>query len=502
MNLFMQVAGWTVIHFLWQGAGIALVAAAALRMVAHRTPNSRYVIACAGLALMLAAPIVTGRLLWTAAASRDAAGEHILQPYQSGATARDVPSFKAFAAITAPAAASARSILSGVSEDAVIRGIATAWLTGVFLLLARMAGGWWYVRRLHRIALATGSCRWQTACRRIAYRLGLPAAAHVVESHLVDVPTVVGWLRPAIILPVAAVAALTPAQVEAILAHELAHIRRHDYAVNLLQTIAETLLFYHPAVWWLSRRIRAEREHCCDEIAVRMSGDAVAYARALAALESARAGSLAIALAATGGSLLDRVRRILRAPVTEEPRSPGWAATLALTMIFTAGAGTIQYVPAAKNADVAQPPAPEAPAPHGVPAVPTVPVIPALPPLPPARPENIEPAIAPVPPAAAAPAVPSVPAIASVPATADVDFAQPPPPPLPPVPAQASPAPPAPPAPPALPARRHHRLRLRRWQAASTRRSPRATATGRCSGRTTTNGSMRARTGRSRSPTT
>ena len=156
------------------------------------------------------------------------------------------------------------------------------------LLLARMAGGWWHVRRLHRIALATASSRWQTACRRLAYRLGLPAAAHVVESALVDVPTVVGWLRPAILLPIAALASLSPAQVEAILAHELAHIRRHDYAVNVLQTIAETLLFYHPAVWWISKRIRAEREHCCDDIAVAVCGDPVGYAQALAELESWR----------------------------------------------------------------------------------------------------------------------------------------------------------------------------------------------------------------------
>ena len=100
---------------------------------------------------------------------------------------------------------------------------------------------------------------WQVACRRIAFRLGLPAAAHVVESAIVEVPTVVGWLRPAILLPIAALATLTPAQVEAILAHELAHIRRHDYLVNVLQTFAETLLFYHPAVWWLSARVRSER---------------------------------------------------------------------------------------------------------------------------------------------------------------------------------------------------------------------------------------------------
>ena len=155
----------------------------------------------------------------------------------------------------------------------------------------------------------------------------------------------VGWLRPAILLPIAAIATLTPAQVEAILAHELAHIRRHDYAVNLLQTIAETLLFYHPAVWWLSKRVRAEREHCCDEIAVEICGDAVAYAKALAELESWRTASPAMAVAATGGSLVDRVRRILRVPITDEPRSPSWAVTLALTMIFTAGAGSIQHLP-------------------------------------------------------------------------------------------------------------------------------------------------------------
>src|SRR5262249_58741996 len=127
-----------------------------------------------------------------------------------------------------------------VSIQVLMRWIVSAWLAGVVLLLARMAGGLVYVRRLHRSALATGASRWQTTCRRIAYRLGLPAAAHVVESARVDVPTVVGWLRPAILLPVAAIAALTPAQVEAILAHELAHIRRHDYAVNLLQTFAAT----------------------------------------------------------------------------------------------------------------------------------------------------------------------------------------------------------------------------------------------------------------------
>ncbi|PYQ70950.1 MAG: hypothetical protein DMG04_22850, partial [Acidobacteria bacterium] len=228
--------------------------------------------------------------------------------------------------------------------DRFVRGITLAWLLGVFVLLGRMLGGWWRVRRLQRIALAaTPPSRWQLACRRLAERLDV-VAAHVVESTLVDVPTVVGWLRPVILLPVAAVAALTPAQVEAILAHELAHIRRHDYAVNVLQTIAETLLFYHPAVWWLSKQIRLEREDCCDDVAVAVCGDGVAYAQALANLETWRTTSPVFAVAASGGSLVDRVRRIVRVPIPEEPRSHGWAATVALSVLFTAGAGSVQHL--------------------------------------------------------------------------------------------------------------------------------------------------------------
>jgi len=226
----------------------------------------------------LAAPLTDNAVLRTAAAPRIAA---------------DPPAARA----SAPAlAVSAFRWTVGSNLNGIAQGIAIAWLFGVAVLLGRMAGGWWHVRQLHRLALATSSSRWQTACRRLAYRLGLPAAAHVVESALVEVPTVVGWLRPAILLPIAALATLTPAQVEAILAHELAHIRRHDYALNVLQTVAETLLFYHPAIWWVSNRIRAEREHCCDEIAVAVCGDPISYARALAELESLRTSSTAMAL--------------------------------------------------------------------------------------------------------------------------------------------------------------------------------------------------------------
>jgi len=346
MTLFLQSAGWALIHFVWQGGAIAAVAAVALRLTERRSANLRYLVACTALTAMLAAPVVTARLLWFASTSPAAAETGLSSSMPAGA-ARVLTHT---VAVDAEEASKPSTMVVAISRgafpidrlDRIGPGIAIAWLLGVAMLLARTVGGWWRVRRLHRTALASSSSRWQTACRRIAYRLGLPAAAHVVESALVDVPTVVGWLRPAILLPVAALASLSPAQIEAILAHELAHIRRHDYALNVLQTFAETLLFYHPAIWWLSKRIRIEREHCCDEIAVAMCGDPVSYARALAELETWRTTSASMALAATGGSLLDRVRRILRVPVTDEPRSASWAATLALTMIFTAAAAISQ----------------------------------------------------------------------------------------------------------------------------------------------------------------
>ena len=128
---------------------------------------------------------------------------------------------------------------------------------------------------------------------RLARRLHLTRRISLLESRLVDVPTVVGWIKPVVLLPVSALAGLSAEQLEAILAHELAHIRRHDYLVNLLQTLVETLLFYHPAVWWLSGRIRAERENCCDDLAVSLCGDPVTYASALADLEALPARTLA-----------------------------------------------------------------------------------------------------------------------------------------------------------------------------------------------------------------
>jgi hypothetical protein len=178
----------------------------------------------------------------------------------------------------------------------------------------------------------------------------------VVQSAAVHVPLVVGWLRPVVMLPASALTGLSPAQLESIIAHELAHVRRHDYLVNALQSVAEVLLYYHPACWWISHRIRVEREHCCDDMAVALCGDGVTYASALADLETHRRQA-AFALAATDGPLLQRVRRVI-APASAAQRPAGWAGSLApiaLMIVLMAGA---QAAGRAAIADVPQAMAP------------------------------------------------------------------------------------------------------------------------------------------------
>ena len=326
MNPWTHVIGWTLIHFFWQGAILAVAAEGALRSCRNRSANTRYAIACVALAAMLAAPIVSARVLMTP-------GQVI------------APTVGLSHATPAPAIVST-AIRSWMIDDALsmdaVRGrvdtllptIVVVWLVGVAVLMVRMAGGLWHVRRLQITSLSTDQSRWQTAATRIASRLGLRVNVHVVESTLVDAPAAVGWLRPVVLLPIAALAHLTPSQVEAILAHELIHIRRHDFVVNLAQSVAETILFFHPGVWWVSSQIRAEREHCCDDVAVQVCGDPVGYASALAELEAWRSRGTTLALAATGGSLRSRVQRLLRAPIGHEPRSPIWVVTLGLTIVF------------------------------------------------------------------------------------------------------------------------------------------------------------------------
>lgn len=327
---------WTLIHFLWQGSIIGLLAAVSLWALRPRS-TVRYAIGVGALAAMLAAPAVTFSLLLEAqppagtdmtmsmapAADQDAATP--VAPLDGIAVGQSV-----VRSASGASAASIASIAAVAGHPAVVATILAVWLTGVLFLSLRLLGGLVVARRHATRAVRPVSPQVQRIADSLAARLALRRAVRVFESTRVAVPMMMGWLKPVVLLPTAALAGLSPTQLEALLAHELAHVRRHDYLVNLLQSVVETLLFYHPAVWWVSRQVRADREDCCDDLAVAVC-DRVAYASALADLAATRPAH-GLALAATDGRLVDRVRRILRGPDAAAPTSPSWAV-LGVTLL-------------------------------------------------------------------------------------------------------------------------------------------------------------------------
>jgi len=267
--------GWGVLHSLWVGTALAAGLYVVLALTRRRSPKVRYFLCCMGLAGAVALPAAMGvcaALNWR---------------------------------VEAPLLADAGFIL----EPAVPR-IAIAWVVGASLALTQLVGGWAYIQhRMRRDAWPSNAVS-RTELLVLSSRLGLAPRVRILESTYIETPLVVGALRPAVVLPTLGVLELSARELDAILGHELAHIRRHDYLANLVQSVVEAVLFYHPAVWWLSRLIRQEREHCCDDLAVRACGDTLLYLRSLTVLESLRYVSPAPVAAAAGTPLVDRIRRL------------------------------------------------------------------------------------------------------------------------------------------------------------------------------------------------
>jgi TonB family protein len=306
--------GWTLLHSLWEGAIVSAALAAAL--VAMRSPRARYAAAC------LAMLVIVGGF-----------GLTLVRVMPEGAHGLR---------IAKPATVSATNVRPGMDAvgpsnrdlAAVVPWLAPFWIAGVCIFYLGNAASWISVCRLRRRGVCCASEYWQDQLVRLSDRLRLSRPVRLLESCLVDAPMVLGHFRPVILMPIGLLAGLPAGQMEAILLHELAHIRRYDYLVNVLQRSVEGLLFYHPAVWWISHVIRAERENCCDDVVVAMSGNAHEYAVALAALEQNRWSAREPAVAATGGSLVKRIRRLLY------PRGPNgaWTPLFSAVILMTTAA--------------------------------------------------------------------------------------------------------------------------------------------------------------------
>ena len=317
----MRLVGMALLHFLWQGAAIAAVAFLAMSLV--RRASAKYLVGVAMLLAMLAAPAVTFLVLeqrHEAAAAvagfggMAGAGRALIY----GGTSHVVNAANAASASNASDTADTDAKLffgAGTSAEETESSIyllwfVEAWFLGVVLLSLRPAAGFFLVERLRlkKGNAVTGALR--ARCLELQRRLGLQRVVRYCESLQLEAPAVAGWFRPVVLLPVSALTGLTEQQLDAVIAHELAHVKRLDSFVNLFQIAAETLLFYHPAVWWLSKRVRAERENCCDDVAIRVCGNAVEYARALATMAEWQSAP-ALAMAANRSPLAERVARLL-----------------------------------------------------------------------------------------------------------------------------------------------------------------------------------------------
>jgi|SRR5438093_141244 len=320
--------GWALVDSLWQNALAAAGLAALLAIIPVRAARTRYAVAIVTLALMLALPAATAVRLsemspWT---SDVVTATSAVAPGPTG------PGPQAVATTPTPAAIRA-------AIEPVLPWVVLAWFGGVVALSLRLASGGLMTRQLGRVGTSSVPDACVEAVARLAARLRISRPVRVLGSAVVQVPAVIGWLRPMILLPASALTGLTPLQLDALLAHELAHVRRYDYVVNLLQSVVETLLFYHPAAWWVSQQVREEREHCCDDLAVAVCGDAHFYATALLSMERLRVTPPAFALAAAGrgGTLMGRIQRLV-APVQAEIFPRWMAGVVAVTLALGGGA--------------------------------------------------------------------------------------------------------------------------------------------------------------------
>jgi beta-lactamase regulating signal transducer with metallopeptidase domain len=293
-SAFAYHLGWTLLHFLWQGTVVGLLYACLRNLMADAAPQARYLLSLSMLAVLALLPVLT---LW----------------YLSG-TPLTVSPIEGFAAgvhvFTPPPQSSWLEMLRTLLHP-LVPWTVPAWSAGVALLGFKSIAGWRRARQLTRHASHMAPAAWQDTTARIATQVGVRVRVSLMITAQVTVPCVVGWLKPVILLPPAALTGLSTLQLEMVLAHELSHVHRHDYLVNLLQIVVETLLFYHPVVRWISRDARREREHCCDDTAVHACGDALHYAHALTDLEALRSGDVAPALGLNGGDLTMRVERLI-----------------------------------------------------------------------------------------------------------------------------------------------------------------------------------------------
>lgn len=289
----------TLLHFIWQGCLVALVLKCALSTTSHHKADTRYLLSSLAMLAHFLLPLCTFLLIYLPNSLSS------LNPLEFLATEQSKLGLS-------------QNISQAWSANIIEYAayISLSWLTVVMVLVVKLLLELYSVHRLPKQNVLPTSRALIERFQHLSQQLNIKSEPQLLISLKVKVPMAIGWLKPVVLLPASMLSGLTPAQLDMLMLHELAHIRRHDYLVNFLQTLVETLLFFHPAVHWVGKKIRNEREYCSDDIAVHHCGNPVAYAHTLADTASHcnkhRAHTIpAIAMAASGGDLKQRVLRLV-----------------------------------------------------------------------------------------------------------------------------------------------------------------------------------------------
>jgi len=320
----VDALGWMLLHSIWQSVLLGMVALLGFALLRRFSAQSRYVLGVAllGSQLLLSAITYLYYLpVSTVGATSPMAGsgapELILLPEYS----------------LSPVASIQLWLALHLNE------LVIGWLVGVGILLVRFLGSWTYLQRLHFTSQVVRDKTWTTRFGLLLGKLNVGQSIELRETSRIVTPMVVVVLRPVVFIPIGLLSGISPQQFEAIMAHELAHIRRHDYLINLIQSVVEVVYFFNPVLWWLSSRIRTEREHCCDDLAVTVCGDRMSLAQALVRVAEFRQESmLAVAFAGKKPLLLQRIKRVMGIVETTQPqRFSGYFSAAILLLAFFAG---------------------------------------------------------------------------------------------------------------------------------------------------------------------
>ena len=341
-NWIVENLGWTLLHSLWQIGFVALILFVVLQILRDFSANLRYLLSVSALSLSLILPLLTF-IYFSSEMKQPQPKIQNVSPLSKQAPIQETKRQIISENIDVPPIISAENSVSSppsnIRQMPILVGF---WLIGVLFFSVRLLGGIWTIHRYKTKEVSIVETHWQTKFDELCKHLNIRQKVRFLQSKKVEIPMVIGWLKPVVLVPASVFLQVSPKELETILIHELIHIKRRDYLVNFLQSLVEILFFYHPFVWWISAKIRQEREFAVDEFLSQIfETERIIYAKALASLEEIRTiPTTNLVMAANGGNLMKRIENILNGNKKINSKNVSiWSAVFAVTFVLGVTAG-------------------------------------------------------------------------------------------------------------------------------------------------------------------